>query len=205
MRLPSSQMLTECVARLPAVVTALNGEVTRLTGKMPKDAIKAMSVAQKLSSTIPGRQSGLKEQKLPSGVAVRYLYQPDELEGGRRRATDPVWSPQVYRLGRSVTELDEPVLYYLLDGPRGGSSARSLLLCPLTLNSLRMGLSSVRELPHLCFCYTRGRSTLCCHGYALRRTAGYPWAGKPRGAQYCRRHSGYFGPPWDARFDRLSG
>ena len=34
MRLPSGQRSTEWVARLPAVVAALNGEVTRLTGKM---------------------------------------------------------------------------------------------------------------------------------------------------------------------------
>ena len=32
MRLPSSQRSTEWVARLPSVVAALNGEVTRLTG-----------------------------------------------------------------------------------------------------------------------------------------------------------------------------
>ena len=92
----------------------------RLTGKMAKDAIKAMSVAQKPSSTIPGRQVGLKEQTLPSGVAFRYLHLPGELEGGRLRATDPVWSLQVYQLGRSVTKPDEPVLYYLLDGPPRG-------------------------------------------------------------------------------------
>ena len=40
MRLPSGQRSTEWVARLPVVVAALNGEVTRLTSKMPKDAIK---------------------------------------------------------------------------------------------------------------------------------------------------------------------
>ena len=68
------------------------GEVTRLTGKMPKDAIKAMAAAHKPSSSIPGRQVRLKEQKLPSGVAVSYFYQPGELQGGRLRATDPVWS-----------------------------------------------------------------------------------------------------------------
>ena len=104
MWLPSGQKSSEWVVRLPTVVAALNEEVTRLTGKMPKDAIKAMSVAQKPSSTIPGRQVDLKEQKFPSGVAVRYLYQPGELKGGRLRATDPVWSLQVYRLGRSVTK-----------------------------------------------------------------------------------------------------
>ena len=130
MRLPSGQRSTEWVARLPAVVAALNGEVTRLTDKMPKDAIKAMSVAQKPSSTIPGRKVGLKEQKLPSGIAVRYLYQPSELEGGRLRATDPVWSLQVYLLGRSMTKPDEPVLYYLLDGPPRGFVREELLVVP---------------------------------------------------------------------------
>ena len=109
---------------------ALNGEVTRLIGKMPKDAIKAMFVAQKPSSTIPGRQVGPKEQKLPSGVAVRYLYQPGELEGGRIRVTDRLWSLQVYRLGRSVTKPDEHVLYYLLYGPPRGFVRKEHFVMP---------------------------------------------------------------------------
>ena len=88
-----------------------------------------MSVAQKPSSAIPGRQVGLKEQKLPSGVAVRYLYQPGELEGARLRATDPLSSLQVYRLRHSVTKPNELVLYYLLDGqPRG--FVRDILVLP---------------------------------------------------------------------------
>ena len=106
MRLPLGQRSTEWVARLPSVVAALNGEVTRLTGKKPSDAIKAKTVAQKPSSVVPDRPVGLKEQKLSSGVGVRYLYQPGELEGGRRRATNPVWSLEVCRLGRSVTKPD---------------------------------------------------------------------------------------------------
>ena len=130
MRLPADQRSTEWVKRLPAVVSALNGEVTRLTGKRPSEAIGAKSVAQKPSSTVPGRPVGLREQKLPSGVGVRYLYQPGELEGGRRRATDPVWSLRVYRLGRSVTKPDEPVLYYLQDGPPRGFVREELLVVP---------------------------------------------------------------------------
>ena len=98
MRLPSGQRSTEWVARLLSVVAALNGEVTRLTSKKPSDAIKAKTVAQKPYPV------GLKEQRLPSGVGVRYLYNPCELEGGRRRATDPVWSLEVCRLVRSVTK-----------------------------------------------------------------------------------------------------
>ena len=131
MRLPADQRSTEWVKRLPAVVSALNGEVTRLTGKRPSEAIRAKSVAQNPSSTVPGRPVGLREQKLPSGAGVRYLYQPGELEGGRRRATDPVWSRQVYRLGRSVTKPGEPVLYYLNStSPPRGFVREELLVVP---------------------------------------------------------------------------
>ena len=127
--LPEGERSTEWVKLLPAVVVALNGEVTRLTSKKPKDPIKAKSLAQKPS--LPGtRPVGLKEQKLPSGVGIRYLYQLGELEGGWRRATDPVWSLEVYRLGRSVTKPDEPVLYYLLDGPEEGFVREELLVVP---------------------------------------------------------------------------
>jgi hypothetical protein len=130
MRLRAGERSTEWVARLPAVVLALNNEVTRLTGKKPSDAIKATRVAQKPYSVVPGRPVGIKEQKLPSGVGVRYLYQAGELEGGRRRATDPVWSLTVHRLGRSVTKPDEPVLYYLQDGPARGFVREELLAVP---------------------------------------------------------------------------
>ena len=108
--------------------------MTRLTGKRPSEAIKAKCVAQKPSSVVPGRPVGLREQKLPSGVGVRYLYEPGELEGGRRRATDPVWSLDVYQLGRSVTKPGEPVLYYLQKrqgrGPERGFVLEELLLVP---------------------------------------------------------------------------
>ena len=44
MRLPSGERSSEWVARLPAVVAALNGEVTRLTGKRPVDKNQATLV-----------------------------------------------------------------------------------------------------------------------------------------------------------------
>ena len=131
MRLPVGERSTEWVRRLPAVVSALNGEVTRLTGKRPSEAIKVKSVSGEPSSTVPGRPVGLQEQKLPSGVGVRFLYQPGELEGGRRRATDPVWSLRVYRLGRTLTKPGEPVLYYLEgQGPSRGFVRQELLVVP---------------------------------------------------------------------------
>jgi len=126
----SFERSSEWVRALPDVVAALNDEVTRLTGKKPSEAIKARSVTQKPSSTVPGRAVGLYEQKIPSGIDVRYLYQSGELEGGRRRATDPIWSLTVHRLGRSVTKPNEPVLYYLQDGPQRGFVREELLVVP---------------------------------------------------------------------------
>ena len=90
MRLPEGQRSTEWVKRLPAVVSALNNEVTRLTGKKPAEAIKEKTLFAKPS--IPYlRPVGKNENMLPSGVSVRYLYKPGELEGGGKRATDPIW------------------------------------------------------------------------------------------------------------------
>ena len=109
------------------MVSALNRELTRLTGQKPIDAISIKMVMQK-PSTPAARPVGLKEQKLPSGVGVRYLYQPGELEGGRSHAADPVWSLEVYRLRRSVVKSDEPVLYYLQDGPMRGFVREELLV-----------------------------------------------------------------------------
>ena len=140
MRLPSGDRSTEWVKRLPSVVAALNGEVTRLTDKKLSDAIKAKTLTQKPSSVVPGCPLGLKEQNVPSGVGVRYLYQPGELEGGRRRATDPVLSLEVYRLGRSVTKPNEPVLYHL-QGDDAHSEAlfeKSCLRCHSTHSYHRM-------------------------------------------------------------------
>ena len=131
MHMRSGERSREWVKRLPAVIATLNGEVTRLTGKRPRDAIKQKQVPQNPSSVVPGRLVGLEEVKLPSSVGVRFLYQPGELEGGqRRRATDAIWSLQVYRLGRSVTKPNEPVLYYLLDGPARGFVREELLVVP---------------------------------------------------------------------------
>ena len=91
MFLPAGHRSTEWVKRLPDVVAALNYNVTRLTGKKPSVAIKEKSVSAK-PSTSYSRRVGVDEKKLPSNVKVRFLYQAGELEGGTKRATDPIWS-----------------------------------------------------------------------------------------------------------------
>ena len=72
----------------------------------------------------------MNEKNLPSGVSVRYLYQPGEFGGGRRRATDPIWSLEVFNIERSITKPNEPVFYYLRDGPKRGFVGEELLVVP---------------------------------------------------------------------------
>ena len=129
MRLPEGQRSTVWVKRLPQVVAALNNEVTSLTGKKPTVAIKEKDVSAK-PSTPYSRPVGQIEKKLPSIVNVRYLYQPGELEGGVKRATDPIWSLKVYSIKRSFTKPNQPVLFYLHYGPKRGFMREELLVVP---------------------------------------------------------------------------
>ena len=120
---------TVWVKRLPDVVSALNNEVTRLTGKKPAYAIKEKNIVSK-PSTPYSRPVGVNEKKLPPLINVRYLYQPGELEGGTKRATDPIWSLKVYQVVKNMTKPNEPVVYYLSDGPKRGFVREELLVVP---------------------------------------------------------------------------
>ena len=127
MNLKSGERSTEWVKRLPEVVSALNSEKTRLTGRRPVDAIKEKVVDAK-SSTFS--RLGKKEKRLDSSVNVRYLFAPGELEGGGKRATDPNWSLKVFNISSSVVNENEPVLYYLKDGPKRGFVREELMIVP---------------------------------------------------------------------------
>ena len=129
MLLPEGKRSTEWVKRLPDVVSALNNEVTSLIGKKPAVAIKEKEVFSK-PSTKYNRPVGVNEKKLPPLINVRYLYQPGELEGGIKRATDPIWSLKVYQVVENKTKPNEPVVYYLSDGPKRGFVREELLVVP---------------------------------------------------------------------------
>ena len=79
MRLPEDKRSTEWVARLPAVISALNKEVTRLTGEKPIEAIKKKTVPSK-PSTPYFRPVGVNEKKLPSGLSVAISINPVNLK-----------------------------------------------------------------------------------------------------------------------------
>src|SRR6218665_2524846 len=125
----SSERSAEWARALPEVVTALNDEVTQLLGKKPNDAIKAASVAQ--TPSLPAHRAvGIEEPLLPSSALVRYLYAPGELEGGCRRATDPVWSLTIHTVRDVIRKTAQPALYHLVDGPLRGFVREELLIVP---------------------------------------------------------------------------
>ena len=98
------------VKNLNKTVNKLNNTVSSMTGMKPKDVIKL--------DTIPLDKTYPKETVLPEDGLYRYLYQPGEQHGDRkRRATDLIWSKNTYRLDRIVQDPNNRVLYYLQDGP----------------------------------------------------------------------------------------
>ena len=78
----------EWVSRLQNAVSASNNEKTRLIEMKPIDDIKETSVKQGFSQPAKNYE----EKLIDVGTKVRYLYEPGELEGGRKRSTDPIWS-----------------------------------------------------------------------------------------------------------------
>ena len=117
------------VKRLPDILKTLNNTPTRITGKEPEGAIKMKGVDIKPKSY--KRVVGFDEVRLPIEVSVRYLLSPGELEGGeKRRATDPIWSIKVYYISGSKVSPNQPVLYFLQDGPRRGFVREELQVVP---------------------------------------------------------------------------
>ncbi|CAH3157231.1 unnamed protein product [Porites evermanni] len=43
----------------------------------------------------------------PIGILGRYLYQPGHLEGGGKRATDPVWTLKVFHVEKKQHQMNE--------------------------------------------------------------------------------------------------
>ena len=129
MLLPEGQRSTAWVKRLPDVVSALNNEVTSLIGKKPAFCNKKGCCCKTFNSLFKACWCERKKN-LPSNVKVHYLYQPGEVEGGTKRATDPIWSLNVYSLEKAVDKQEERVLYYLYDGLKRAFVLEELLVVP---------------------------------------------------------------------------
>jgi hypothetical protein len=100
-------------------VKDLNNSITRLIGISPAKAIKKKQVFAKSSKPRKGPM-GFDEEKLTHDASVIYLLELGELEGGRRRATDMNWSPQIYHICESLVQKNQPVLYWLEDDDGNG-------------------------------------------------------------------------------------
>ena len=99
----------EWVKRLPEVIKALNAE----TKKAPP------IVTRKVDAPICPYAN------------VRYLYQPGELEGGgRRRATDPIWSVDIHKIDYPIITQGIRVYYLKAPVPKTGFVKEELLIVP---------------------------------------------------------------------------
>ena len=95
----------------------MNNTVSSMIGMKPDDAIKL--------DTVPLDKPYPKETVLPKDGLYRYLYQPGEQHGDqKRRATDLIWSKNLYRI---VQDPGNRVLYYLQDGPDSAFEREELM------------------------------------------------------------------------------
>ena len=119
----------EWVERLPAVLKSMNNEVTRLTGKEPLEVLKSKDIS--INAPKYNRPVGFDEVRLSPFAKLRYLFASGEYEGGdRRRATDPVWSLEIFELSHSKVSPDQPVMYYLSGGPKRSFVREELQVVP---------------------------------------------------------------------------
>ena len=98
------------VKNLNKIVNKMNNTVSSIIDMKPNDVIKL--------DTIPLDKKYPEETILPKDGLYRYLYQPGEQHGDqKRRATDLIWSKNIYRLDQIVQDPENRVLYYLQDRP----------------------------------------------------------------------------------------
>jgi hypothetical protein len=119
--LPLTERDRKWVKNLPVIVKDINNSKTRLIGMSPAEAIKKKYV-KALSSQPRNGPMGFDEERLTYNDKVRYLLQPGELEVGRKRAGDLIWSPQIYHIKESLIQKNQPVLYWLADEESKGPS-----------------------------------------------------------------------------------
>ena len=101
---------TISVKNLNKAVNKMKKTESSMIGLKPTDAIKL--------DTVPLDKSYPKETALAEEGLCRYFYQPGEQHGDqKRRATNLIWSKNMYRLDRIVQDPGNRVLHYLLDEP----------------------------------------------------------------------------------------
>ncbi|GES83474.1 hypothetical protein RCL_jg27732.t1 [Rhizophagus clarus] len=110
-----------------------NNTPTKLIGMSPNEAVKKALKGKKIiarPSVKHRRPVGYNEPLLPSYTEVRHLLEPGKLEGGRRRATDCNWSPEVFTIDSYLIKENQPILYKLYNGPRCSFVREELQIVP---------------------------------------------------------------------------
>ena len=99
----------EWVKRLPEVIKALNAETKKTPPVVTRKA----------------------EEPICPNVNVRFLYQPRESEGGgKRRATDPIWSVDIHKIDHHIITQGIRVYYLKAPAPNRDIVREELLIVP---------------------------------------------------------------------------
>ena len=92
------------------------------------DVVKALNVETKKPPPIITRKV---DTEICPQANVRYLYQPGELEGGgKRRATDPIWSVVIHKIDYHIITQGIRVYYLKSPAPQRGFVKEELLIVP---------------------------------------------------------------------------
>lgn len=121
---------TAWVKSLQDIIDDINNSVTRLLGISPAEAIQKDEVIALPSKIRKNRLVGTEEECLPANALVRYLLDNSDLKGGRRRATDPIWSDKIFTIESITVICGQPVMYRLIDGPKKIFVREELLVVP---------------------------------------------------------------------------
>ena len=101
----------------------------------PVNAIKKASIPkmeiQGISQKDFPRNASVSQPILGSNVTIRYLYEPGELESGKKRATDPIWSVTAHKISTITRSTGRPAIYKLdSTAPQRGFTRQQLQIIP---------------------------------------------------------------------------
>lgn len=107
--------------------------------KRLSDVIKALNAETKKAPPIVTRKV---DAPICPFANIRYLYQPGELEGGgKRRATDPIWSVNVHQIDYHIITQGIRVYYLKAPAPKRGFVKQELLIVPADTKHSHMHMS----------------------------------------------------------------
>ena len=117
------------VKRLPDILKTLNNTPTRITGKEPDKAIKMKEVD--IEPKNYQRVVGLDEVRLPPMLKLDIYYLLANLRVVKKGELQILFGvSKIIDISRSVISPNQPVLYYLIDGPRRGFVREELQVIP---------------------------------------------------------------------------